>query len=208
MTGHAREERRTPIAVLVSGGGRSLENLARLAQSGELPVEIRLVLSDRPGVLALERAERLGLHHEVVPPPPEGGPAAFSAEVFAAVERRGCELVVLAGFLRLLPLPERWRGRVLNVHPSLLPAFGGKGYYGERVHRAVLERGVQYTGCTVHLVDDEYDHGPILVQRCIPVLPGETAESLAARVFEEEKLALPEAIRRWIARELPPGARV
>ncbi len=190
--------RRTPLAVLASGGGRSLENLAQVAAAGELPVEIRLVLSDRPGARALERAARLGLAHLVVEPGP-GGAEAFSSAVFDAVEARGCELVVLAGFLRLLRIPERWRGRVLNIHPALLPAFGGRGFYGDRVHRAVLESGARVTGCTVHLVDDEYDHGPILLQRSIEVLPGDSVESLAARVFEEEKLALPEAIRRWIS---------
>ncbi len=89
---------------------------------------------------------------------------------------------------------------MLNIHPSLLPAFGGKGFYGERVHRAVIERGVQFTGCTVHYVTDEYDEGPVLLQRCIRVEPGENAESLAARVFEEEKLALPEALELHFAR--------
>lgn len=192
---------RTALAVLVSGGGRSLENLAQLAASGELPIEIRLVLADRPGIKALERAARLGLEQLVLTPAEVGGAAAFSAAVFAAIEARGCELVVLAGFLRLLRIPERWKGRVLNIHPALLPAFGGKGFYGDRVHRAVLERGERFTGCTVHFVDDVYDHGPIVLQRRIEVRPGETVESLAARVFEEEKLALPEAIRRWISGE-------
>ncbi len=103
---------------------------------------------------------------------------------------------MLAGFLRFLPIPERWIGRVLNIHPSLLPAFGGKGYYGDRVHRAALERGVQFTGCTVHYVDNVYDNGPILLQRCIEVLESDDVESLAARVFELEKISLPEAIRQ------------
>jgi len=201
----ARAER-LPIAICVSGGGRSLENLARLAAAGELPVEIRLVVADRPGAGALARAKRLGIPSLVLPPPKEGGPEAYGAAVFGAAEERGCRLVVLAGFLRLLFVPERWLGRVLNIHPALLPAFGGKGYYGDRVHRAVLERGVRFTGCTVHLVDNEYDHGRILLQRCIAVAPDDTVETLAARVFEEEKLALPEAIRVWMAgEERAPG---
>ena len=102
---------------------------------------------------------------------------------------------MLAGFLRLLLLPPEWVGRVLNIHPALLPAFGGKGYWGDRVHRAVLERGVQFTGCTVHYVTNEYDAGPIVLQRCVAVHPDDTVERLAARVFEQEKVALPEAIR-------------
>lgn len=188
-----------PIAVFVSGGGRSLENLALLARRGELEVEIALVVSDRGGIRALERAERLGLATLVLPWRATGGAAAFSERAFAALDERGCELAVLAGFLRLLSVPQRWRGRVLNIHPALLPAFGGQGFYGERVHRAVLERGVQFTGCTVHLVDDAYDHGRIVLQRCVEVRPDDTPESLAERVFEEEKLALPEAIRRTLA---------
>jgi formyltetrahydrofolate-dependent phosphoribosylglycinamide formyltransferase len=193
-------ERLPRLAVLVSGGGRSLENLCAVIERGELAAEVALVVSSRPGAFALERARRRGIPTALVDPGRELSPAELSAALFERVDAAGCELVVMAGFLRLCPVPARWSGRVLNVHPSLLPAFGGKGFYGERVHAAVLERGVQFTGCTVHYVDDEYDHGRILLQRCIPVLPGDTAETLAARVFEEEKLALPEAIRRHLAR--------
>jgi len=189
------------IAVLVSGGGRTLENLAEKIAAGELPCRIGLVLSNRADAFALERARRLELPSAVVDPGRELSLEEFSREVFARIEERGCEHAVLAGFLRLLALPDAWSGRVLNIHPALLPAFGGKGYYGDRVHRAVLERGVQFTGCTVHYVDNEYDAGPILLQRCIPVLPGDTVESLAARVFEEEKIALPEALRMHLQGE-------
>ena len=188
-----------PIAVLVSGGGRSLENLQERIVAGELDCEVRLVLSDRPGVKALERAERLGLEHLVLERKAFDSHEAYSRAVFAELEARGVELVVLAGFLRLLLLQPGWDGRVLNIHPALLPAFGGKGYYGDHVHRAVLERGVQVTGCTVHYVNDEYDQGRVLLQRWIPVPEGATVDELAAAVFEEEKLALPEAIRRHLA---------
>lgn len=196
------------LAVLVSGGGRSLENLVERCRSGAVPAQVALVISDRPGIGALQRAERLEIPARVLRPADYEQPEAFGRAVFACVEELGCELVVLAGFLRLLPIPERWQGRVLNIHPSLLPAFGGQGYYGERVHRAVLERGVQYTGCTVHYVTNEYDQGPILVQRCIPVEPDDTPESLARRVFEEEQEALPEAVRKHLSQAPPPrGAR-
>lgn len=189
-----------PIAVLVSGGGRSLENLAERIAVGRLDCSIALVVSNKPDVLAVERARRLELDTLVIDPERELSPDAFGARVFAEVESRGCELVVLAGFLRLLPIPPEWEGRVLNIHPSLLPAFGGKGFYGARVHRAVLARGVQFTGCTVHYVTNEYDAGPVLLQRCLKVAPDETEDSLAARVFEEEKLALPEAITEHFRR--------
>lgn len=189
-----------PIAVLVSGGGRSLENLAEKIAAGELDCRIALVISNKRDAFALERARRLGLEALVIDAERALAPADFSARVFAEVEARGCELVVLAGFLRLLPIPAHWEGRVLNIHPALLPAFGGKGFYGDRVHRAVLERGVQVTGCTVHYVTNEYDAGPVLLQRWLRVAPDETVESLAARVFEEEKLALPAAITEHFAR--------
>ncbi len=187
------------LGVLVSGGGRSLENLAQRIAAGELDARIALVLANTPDAYALERARRHDLATAVISHREHKDVDDFSARVFAALESRGCELAVLAGFLRLLRIPPAWEGRVLNIHPSLLPAFGGKGYYGDRVHRAVLERGVQFTGCTVHYVTNEYDAGPILLQRCIAVNPNDTPETLAARVFEEEKLALPEAVRRHFA---------
>ena len=185
----------TRIAVFVSGGGRSLENLVQVIERGELDARIAIVLSSTSKAGALARAARLGIPAVVIDPERKLAPLAYSRDAFAAVESAGADVVVLAGFLRFLPIPTHWIGRVLNIHPALLPAFGGKGFYGDRVHKAVLERGVQFTGCTVHYVDNEYDHGPILLQRCIPVRPDDTPESLAARVFEEEKIAYPEAIR-------------
>lgn len=188
------------LAVLVSGGGRSLENLSQEIAAGSLDASIELVIANKSGIGALERCARLGIPARVIDAERALAPTDFSAAVFDAVEAAGCDLVVLAGFLRFLPIPGAWIGRVLNIHPSLLPAFGGKGYYGDRVHAAVLERGAQFTGCTVHYVDNEYDSGPILLQRCIPVDPTDDVHSLASRVFEEEKLALPEAIRLHAAR--------
>ena len=187
------------IAVLVSGGGRSLENLQEQILAGELACRIGLVLSDRPAVGALERASRLGLEAVVVPRKECADAGEFGERVFAAIEAHGCAYAVLAGFLRLLPIPEPWLGRVINIHPALLPKFGGKGYYGDRVHAAVLEAGETETGCTVHYVDNTYDTGPMLLQRVVPVLEGDTVDSLAARVFDAEKLALPEAVARLVA---------
>jgi phosphoribosylglycinamide formyltransferase-1 len=115
--------------------------------------------------------------------------------VFELCDEAGADLVVLAGWLSLLILPDRYRGRVLNIHPSLLPSFGGKGMYGHKVHQAVIDYGCKVSGCTVHFVDDTYDTGPIVLQRACAVLAADTADALAARVFEEEKVAYPEAIR-------------
>ena len=120
---------------------------------------------------------------------------AFSAQVLKLIDDAGADLVVLGGWLSLLRIPPAYAGRVINIHPALLPAFGGKGMYGRRVHAAVIEHGCKLSGCTVHLVDDQYDNGPIVLQRACPVLDDDTPETLAARVFEEEKVAYPEAIR-------------
>jgi phosphoribosylglycinamide formyltransferase-1 len=182
------------VGVLVSGGGRTLENLAEHFAAGDPPARIALVLANKADAYALERARRLDLPAVVIPHQGFATRADFSRAVWSAVDARGCEVVVLAGFLRRLDVPERWLGRVLNIHPALLPAFGGKGFYGDRVHRAVLEAGVPLTGCTVHYVTNEVDAGPILLQREIDVRADDSVESLAARVFEEEKRALPEAL--------------
>jgi phosphoribosylglycinamide formyltransferase 1 len=190
---------RPRIAVFVSGGGRSLENLAEKIRAGALECDLALVLSNSTQAFALERAKKLGIPSTVVDPEKKLGAPEFSREAFAAAASCGAELVVLAGFLRLLVIPDAWLGRVINIHPSLLPAFGGKGFYGHKVHAAVLEKGVQFTGCTVHYVTNEYDAGPILLQLAIPVHDEDDADSLAARVFEEEKIALPEAIRMHFA---------
>ncbi|MBL6721304.1 MAG: phosphoribosylglycinamide formyltransferase [Planctomycetes bacterium] len=188
-----------PLAVLVSGSGRHLENLAALCASGELDAELALLICDRAGVGALERAERLGLPLLHLDPERRLTPEAFAEEAFAAMRARGVQTVVLAGFLRFLVVPPDFRGRVLNIHPSLLPAFGGKGFYGHRVHQAVLDRGCQVSGCTVHLVDEVFDNGPILLQRWCPVEPGDDADRLAQRVFELELEAYPAALRGFLA---------
>ncbi len=188
---------RVRLAVLLSGSGRSLENLLDRIGAGRLRAEVALVVSNRAGVRGVDLARRAGIPVEVMPR--DGRPIEeWSGAIFAACRRSGAELVVMAGFLALLKIPPDLAGRVINIHPSLLPAFGGKGFHGDHVHRAVLERGCTVSGCTVHVVDDEYDHGRILLQRTVPVLPDDTPESLAARVFAAECDALPEAIARFV----------
>jgi len=188
---------RVRLAVLLSGSGRSLENLLDRIGAGRLRAEVALVVSNRAGVRGVDLARRAGIPVEVMPR--DGRPIEeWSGAIFAACRRSGAELVVMAGFLALLRIPPDLAGRVINIHPSLLPAFGGKGFHGDHVHRAVLERGCTVSGCTVHVVDDEYDHGRILLQRTVPVLPDDTPESLAARVFAAECDALPEAIARFV----------
>ena len=187
------------VAVLVSGTGRHLENLALLAQRGEIDAEISLCISSRDGVAALERAERFEVPRQVITSTRGEDAADYGARIFEAIEGARADTVVCAGFLKKLWIPDAYRGRVINIHPSLLPAFGGKGFYGDHVHRAVLERGCKISGCTVHLVDEVYDNGPILVQRACAVQPDDTVETLAARVFAEELIALPDGLREhWM----------
>lgn len=181
------------LVVLLSGAGRTLENLLDRIRDGRLGAEVLAVISSRGDVRGVDIARRAGIPVHVMPP--QGKPlTAWSAEVFAACREPRPDLVVMAGFLHLLEIPADFVGRVVNIHPSLLPAFGGRGYHGMHVHRAVLARGCTVSGCTVHLVDAEYDHGRILLQKVVPVLPDDTAESLAARVFAAECEALPEAL--------------
>lgn len=183
-----------PIAVFLSGSGRTLANLIRHRDEHDLPIDIRLVISSRPDVRGLDIAQQAGVPTQVIRRsdfPDENG---YSAAMFAPLGDLGVRYVVMAGFLSHVLIPAAFENRVLNIHPSLLPAFGGQGMYGNRVHEAVIARGVKITGCTVHFVDNEYDNGPILHQRWCPVLADDTPDTLAARVFVQECLALPEAI--------------
>ncbi|RLS79239.1 MAG: phosphoribosylglycinamide formyltransferase [Planctomycetota bacterium] len=190
------------LAVLVSGSGRTLENLLERISAGRLAATVEAVIASRGDVRGARIAELAGIPLHVLPP--AGRPLeAWSTDVFNACQSAGAELVVMAGFLHLLAIPQQFVGRVINIHPSLLPAFGGKGFHGMHVHRAVLERGCTVSGCTVHLVDAEYDHGRILLQRTVPVLRDDTPESVAARVFAAECDCLPEAIARFASGSLP-----
>lgn len=190
----------TPVVVLLSGSGRTLQNLLDLQAAGELPISIRTVVSSRDDAFGLVRAEKAGVPRVVLRRKDAPDTATYTARVFDACRAAGAELVLCAGWLVLLrPIPDDFRGKVLNIHPALLPAFGGKGFYGDKVHAAVLSAGATVTGCTVHLVDDEYDHGEVLLQRQVPVLPGDTVESLGHRVFDAELEAYPTAIRAWLS---------
>jgi len=189
------------IAVLISGGGRTLANLLDVQRRGELPGRIELVVSNRERIPGNEIARRAGVPLVVIPS--RGlSDDAFAEQVYAALDNYGIDLVLLAGFLRRLPVRPDYRWRILNIHPSLLPLFGGRGMYGERVHRAVLESGMKVSGCTVHFVTDELDRGPIILQACVPVEEDDTPETLAARVFAEECRIYPEAVRLYAAERL------
>jgi phosphoribosylglycinamide formyltransferase-1 len=177
------------VAVAVSGRGSNLEALfSRLGNGDE--ARVVLVLSDRAEAPALDRARERGVAAVALQD------WRNAEEWLTALAAQSVELLVLAGYLKLVPAEviARYRGRIINVHPALLPAFGGKGMYGIRVHEAVLQSGAAESGCTVHLVEEEYDRGMILVQARVPVLPGDTAQLLASRVLEQEHRLLPAVV--------------
>ncbi len=185
----------TPIAVLISGRGSNFVALAEAIERGEIPAKIALVLSNEPDAAGLDKARAMGLATAAIPHRGAGGRAAHEAAVIEAIEAAGAEWICLAGYMRLLSADfvRRYRHRMLNIHPSLLPAFPGLD-----VQAQAIEHGVKLSGCTVHLVDEGLDSGPIVVQRAVPVLDGDTPDTLAARILEQEHGAYPEALRRLL----------
>ncbi|HEY7310981.1 MAG TPA: phosphoribosylglycinamide formyltransferase [Gemmataceae bacterium] len=186
------------LAVLLSGGGTTLQNLLDRIAAGTLRAEVAVVVANKADAFGLTRARAAGIPAFVVERKACASREEFSARIFAHCRTAGVDLVCMAGFLQLLHIPDDFLNRVMNIHPALIPAFCGKGYHGLAVHRAVLEAGVKVSGCTVHFADNEYDHGPIIAQRVVPVLDDDTPESLAARVFAAECEAYPDAIG-WFA---------
>jgi len=183
------------IVVLISGGGTTLRNLIQKIDAKELRVQIPLVISSSPTAGGLRFAEEAGIPTAVIEREAFASQEAFSAAVFDRCRRVQADLVVMAGFLKRLTIPADFKNRVTNIHPALIPAFCGEGFYGHRVHEAVLEYGVKLSGCTVHFADNQYDHGPVILQKAVPVLDDDTPKTLAARVFQAECAAYPEAIQ-------------
>jgi phosphoribosylglycinamide formyltransferase 1 len=180
------------LAILVSGGGRTLGYLLEDTASGTIPGEVKLVIASRE-CPAAQRARAAGVELLVMPG------SIPAAELVRVLRQHGIQWVVLAGYVKLLEIPPEYRGRVVNIHPALLPDFGGPGMYGLRVHQAVLNARKTESGCTVHLCDEEFDRGDIVLQRRCPVLPGDTPETLSDRVFALERQAYPEALRQLLA---------
>jgi len=181
------------LAVCVSGGGSTLQNLIDLIRAKKLRAEIVQVVASKPRIGAIPRADGAGIPLALANRSAKSL-SEFSRSVFDPIRQRKADLVILGGFLSLVEIPNEYHGRVINVHPSLIPAFSGKGFHGKTVHKAAIETGVKFSGCTVHFADAAYDTGPIILQKTVPVLDGDTPEILAARVFEAECKALPEAI--------------
>ncbi|MBQ3392712.1 MAG: phosphoribosylglycinamide formyltransferase [Lachnospiraceae bacterium] len=187
------------IAVCVSGGGTNLQAIIDRIADGTLEdVRIVRVISNNHGVYALERAKAAGIEGICVSPKDYPDRAAFNEALLRALQEAAPDLVVLAGFLVAIPpaVIENFRGRIINIHPALIPSFCGKGYYGLHVHEKALARGVKVTGATVHFVDEDLDTGPILLQKAVEIREGDTPEILQRRVMEQaEWVILPEAIR-------------
>jgi len=196
----------TKIAVLVSGGGTNLQALIDAWKSGGLGGgELSLVISSKPGVYALERAQKAGVKSVTVERKKYATPEDFDAALCAALSEENIDLVVLAGFLSVIgtQVLQKYENKIINVHPALIPSFCGKGFYGLRVHEAVLEYGVKITGATVHLVNEEVDGGKIILQKAVDVLPDDTPESLQQRVMREaEWVILPKAVEMFCKGEI------
>jgi phosphoribosylglycinamide formyltransferase-1 len=190
------------LAVLLSGGGTTLQNFLDRIADGRLDARVVAVVSSSASAFGVERARRAGIPCTIVERKSSPSREQFSRSIFDACRDGSADLVCMAGFLQLVQIPPEFSNRVLNIHPSLIPAFSGKGFHGQIVHRAALEAGVKVSGCTVHFADNEYDHGPIVLQQVVPVEDDDTAESLAARVFAAECEAYPEVIRLFAAGRL------
>ncbi len=184
------------ITVLVSGGGSNLQSIIDACGSGKIDGRVVLVISNKDGVYALQRAAAEGIEACVVDRNSYENDEGFSEEIMRLAKEKKTDIICLAGFLKKLKknIIKEYPGRILNIHPALLPSYGGKGMYGLRVHRAVLENREKESGCTVHIVNEEYDRGPIVLQRKVPVKRTDTPEELAERVLREEHRAYPDAI--------------
>ncbi|MBN1124060.1 MAG: phosphoribosylglycinamide formyltransferase [Sedimentisphaerales bacterium] len=183
------------LGVLLSGGGTTMVNLDKEIKAGRLNAEIAVVISSRLKVKGVERTHNLGLEPVIIRKKDFPDIDSFSARIVAALDTARVDLAIQAGWLCLWTIPAKYENRVMNIHPALLPGFGGRGMWGHHVHEAVLKAGCKVSGCTVHFANNEYDSGPIIVQRTCPVMETDDADTLAARVFEQECIAYPEAIR-------------
>jgi phosphoribosylglycinamide formyltransferase 1 len=183
------------LGILLSGGGRTMTNLQTEINAGRLNAEIVLVISSLSTVAGMERAREIGIEPVVLRRKDFADLDAFSGAIEQELEKAQVDLVVQAGWLCLWKIPDAYTNRVMNIHPALLPSFGGKGMWGHHVHEAVLKTGCKVSGCTVHFCTNEYDAGPIILQRCCEVKDSDDADTLAGRVFEEECKAYPEAVR-------------
>ncbi len=205
MTDKTTKNTTTPpirLGILVSGGGTTMLNIAQHIESGQLNAQIAIVIASNNKGVAIERAQQHGFKAVTVPRKQYDSIKTFSEEIWRLIRQADVDLVCLAGFLSLINIPDDYTNKVMNIHPALLPDFGGKGMYGHRVHQAVIKSGCTTTGCTVHFADAKYDHGPIILQLTCPVQPDDTPDTLAARVFQQECIAYPQAIKMFAQGEI------
>jgi phosphoribosylglycinamide formyltransferase-1 len=195
----ALEQPPLPIAVLISGGGTTLKNLIDRKAKGSLAIDIRLVISSKTTAAGLQFASDAGIPSQIIRRRDFESGEAYRDAMFEPIRKWKATYVVMGGFLQHLLIPDDFKNRVINIHPSLIPSFCGQGMYGLKVHQAAVDYGAKLSGCTVHFVDDHYDHGPVILQKSCPVLNEDSAEALQQRVFELEREALPEALHldRW-----------
>lgn len=195
------------LAVCVSGGGTTLQNLIDLIRAKRLRAQVVQVVASRPRIGAIPKAEAAGIPLALANRAAKNL-ADFSRSVFDPIRKSNADLVILGGFLSLIEIPSEYHGKVINVHPSLVPAFCGKGFHGHTVHEAAVEAGVKVSGCTVHFADATFDTGPIILQRTVPVLDDDTPDTLSSRVFKAECQALPEAIKLYAEGRLKVEGRL
>lgn len=195
------------LAVLLSGSGTTLQNLIDKCERKEMDASVVCVVSSREDAFGLTRAEQHKIANRAIPRKAYADVDAFSAAVWEELRGHAPDLVVLAGFMSLLRVPKDFSMKIMNVHPALIPAFCGKGMYGRHVHEAVLEHGVKISGVTVHFVDDEYDHGPIILQEAVPVFDSDTVESLEKRIQAKEREMYPRAIQLFASNRLQVEGR-
>ena len=182
------------LGVLLSGGGRTLLNILDKIKAGQLDAEVVCVIASR-NCVGVERATAAGLDVTIIQYKEMPDTTTYTQEILKVLDAASADLVIHAGLLSFWEIPPRYEGKVMNIHPSLLPAFGGKGMYGSRVHQAILNAGCKISGCTVHFVTNEYDAGPIIIQRTVAVSSADTPQVLGEKVFEQECIALPDAIK-------------
>ncbi|PHS12690.1 MAG: phosphoribosylglycinamide formyltransferase [Blastopirellula sp.] len=190
-------ENRLKVAVMISGGGTTLKNLLAAIARDQLWIEVVGVVSSSAKAGGIRYAEEAGIPFSIIRPIDFNSTEAFSSAIFSQLRETQAELTVMGGFLKHVLIPADFENKVVNIHPALIPAFCGKGYYGSRVHQAAIDYGVKISGCTIHFVDDDYDHGPIIDQAVVPVEVNDTASTLAARVFEAECDLYPKTLQAF-----------
>ena len=183
------------LAILISGSGTTLQNIIDKIDDNSLNARIQVVVCNSPDAYGIKRAEQNNIPTAIVQHKGHNQTETFSNTIIKEIEKYPVDLIILAGFLHLFKIPDSYAGKAMNIHPGLIPSFCGKGYYGHHVHKAAIESGVKISGCTVHFVDNEYDRGPIIIQRAVHVDTDDTPDTLAQKVFKEECIAYPEAIR-------------